>query len=314
MFSQELDEVNMTFMDSLANNPASGGIYGQPTNPTDGDVLNVVNQMKDREMRDFKDKANFMADLSLKQEKARAIFDPSKFGGPGSNQYGGPGGAAEAKAPNMNANTINAGDPNQMSGYEKGELGIKQQGVNLESQRLKQTGKLGQEALDIKTAQEKLNQQKSDQINANKQADMERKIEEANQRIELAQNALQSKNTNAEATLAAHKEMAAAVEERHKLEIANMQNRFDTTSKQHQQTIDNLSEQLKQRGRSKTTTELNPDGTKKIVTTERGSAADTINVIGKDGNQYTIPKDKLNDMDADGTPHWKQPDDQGAEE
>lgn len=278
-----------TFMDSLASSPGNSGIYGQSGPASTEGMLGIVNQLKDREMKDFKDKATFMSDLSLKQERLRSLFDPE-----------------QSKQQQQPMQSRVAADPNQMTGYEKGELGVRQQGMNLESQKLAQTGKLGQEALDIKGQQENLNKQKSDQINATKQADMQRKIDESSQKIELAQKALENKNNNAEQSLQAHKDMAAAVEERHKLEMSNMQSRFDTTSQQHQQTIDNLTNQLKQRGRSRTTTEINPNGTKKEVTTERGDAADSINVIGKDGKSYTIPKDKLNDMDSDGTPHWKQ--------
>lgn len=67
-------------MDSLAANPgsSSSSIYGQPQSPSDNDTLKIVNQLRNRELDDFKNKANFMADLSLKQEKLRDIFkDPA---------------------------------------------------------------------------------------------------------------------------------------------------------------------------------------------------------------------------------------------
>ena len=274
-------------MDRLSANPSStSSIYGMPDQQSDQSVLDIVNKLKDREMQDFRDKANFMSDLSLRQEqRMRNLYDPEK-----SNL-------------NQKQNTVMV---NQMTPYEQGELGIKQQGLNLESQRIGQQGKLGQQALDIKSQQEQLNKQKSDQINAQKQADLERKINEANQKIELAQQALQQKSDNAAAQLEAHKALAAAVEERHKLELDMKQHQFDVTSEQHQKQIKLLEERLKQAGVTETTTEINPERTRETVTTKRGDKAGTVNVIGKDGNQYTIPRDKLNDMDADGTPHWKQ--------
>ena len=291
-------------MDNLAANPKGGsGIYGQP-GPDNTDVMGMVNQMKDREMMDFKNKANFMSDLSLKQDKMRALFNPDRLGlrdnlQPGQTMEGGP--------PNVQI----AQDPNQMTGYQKGELGVRQQGLNLESQKIGQTGKLGQEAINVKNQQLELNQQKSNQIHEQKLADMQRKTNEADAKIQQAQAALESKNNNSEQTLQAHKDLAAAVEERHKLEIAQKDAQFQKKSEEHQQTIKSMEAKLKQGANTKTTTETNPDGTKRTVTTQKGDAADSVQVTGKDGKTYTIPKDKLNDMDADGTPHWKQ---QGGED
>lgn len=300
-------------MSSLAASPGNSSIYGQPKQTSDDDVLGIVNQMKDREMQDFQKKAIFMADLSNKQERMRALFDPSgPTGGQGQPVVGG-GGQQGPIGQAGQQNTVMAKDPNEMTGYEKGELGVRQQGLNLESQKMAQQGKLGQESMDIKQQQEKLNQQKSDQINAQKQADMQRKSDEADQKIALAQKALEDKNNNAETALKAHQDMAAAVEERHKLEMQKLQDRFDTTSKQHQLTIDNLTEQIKQKGRSKTTV-TDSTGASRTTTTEKGSAADTVKVKGKDGQMYEIPKDKLDDKDADGTPHWIQQDQPQKEE
>jgi hypothetical protein len=284
----------MTFMSSLAANPSGGsGIYGQPNQQSDQDVLGIVNQLKDREMNDFKNKAVFMSDLSLKQDKLRALFDPSKEGGPQQQQQQGP-------------NVVLGKDPNEMSGYEKGELGIRQQGLGLERQKIAQQGKLGQEGLDIKSAQERLNQQKSDQINKNKQDDMQRKIDESNAKIEQAQKALESKNNNAEQALEAHKAMAAAVEERHKLELAQKDAQFKKVQEQHQQTIDQLEVKIKQAGHSK---QVKKDSQGNVITTEttKGDAAETVNVKGPDGKTYPIPKDKLDDWNKN---HQQQDDQQ----
>jgi site-specific recombinase len=154
---------------------------------------------------------------------------------------------------------------------------------------------MGQEALDIKSKQEQLNQQKSDQIDAIKKADMDRKIADSNAKIEQAQAALKQKSTTADQQLKMHKDMADAVEERHKLEMAQKDMQFQITSKQHQNQIDAMQKRLDQAGSSTTTTELNADGTKKTVTTKKGS---TVSVTGKDGKPYTIPADKLDDWNA----------------
>lgn len=287
-------------MDSLAANPSSG-IYGQPSQ--NQDVMGLVNQLKDREKQDFQDKANFMSNLSIKQDRLKRLYGLD----------GGQGSQGPQSSQGQPMNTVMAQDPNQLTGFQKADLGIRQQQLGQEGQKIAQQGKLGQEALDVKGQQEKLNQQKSDQINAQKTADMQRKIDESNAKIEQAKAALESKNTNAEASLQAHKELAAAVEERHKLEMANMQHRFDITSDQHQKTIDNLTEQMKQKGRTKTTTNINAAGNQKTVTTERGNAADTVQVIGKDNKSYTIPKDKLPEWQANHAPDDNSSDDSSGQ-
>lgn len=297
----------MTFMANLAANPSGSSIYGQPSANDDMESLGIVNKIKDREMKDFQDKANFMADLSIKQDRMKRLFDTQ---GPFNQPNPGQNGQQQGQP-----NVVMGKDPNTMTGYEKGELGVRQQGLNLESQKLGQQNKLGEQALGIKADQEKLNQQKSDQINDTKQKDMQRKIDDANNKLGLAYDQLNNKANSLDQTLAAHKAVADAMEERHKLELAQKDAQFQKTSQQHQQTIDNLTEQLKQRGKSQTTTEVNADGTKKTSTTLKGSAADTVNVVGKDGKTYTIPKDKLDDWNANHKPDSDQSDnnDEGEE-
>ncbi len=280
----------MGFMDNLAANPRGSGIYGQVQPTSDQDVLGIVNQLKDRDMSDFKNKANFMADLSLKQDKMRALFDPSKLGGPSQ------GADIQGGQPNVVFH-----DPNAMTGFEKNKINLEQQGLGLEKQKLAQNKSLGENAQAIKQQQADLAQQKSDQINAGKQADLQRKIEDADKKLEFARQKLEVDSGNKDKALQAHKDLAAAMEERHKLELENKQHQFDVTSAQHQQQIDRLNEQLKQSGETEQTTEISPDGTKKIVKTKKGGN-DTVKVTGKDGKSYMIPKDKVDDWNKNHMP------------
>src|SRR5260370_12448799 len=97
-----------TFMDNLGANPSGSGIYGQPKEDSEGDMLSVVNKLKDREMQDFQTKANFMSDLSLRQEaRMRSLYDPSKA----------------ANAPKDVAPAQVMTNPNQMTEAQKSELG-----------------------------------------------------------------------------------------------------------------------------------------------------------------------------------------------
>lgn len=307
-------------MDNFAN-AASGnsGIYGQsgPVGMGTGDALALVNQLKDREMRDFKDKANFMADLSLKQDRLRKLYDPANMNGDSGNINGGMNGQPRS--------VMLARDPTQMTPYEKGELGIRQQQVGMEGQRIAQEGKLGQGRLDIQQEKERLNEEKNRQIFETKQADMQRKIEESNAKLELAQKQLDSKNTNAENALQAHKDIAAAIEERHKLEMQQMQMKYDELKRMHDATIANMNNKTNQNRNTRTTTEINPEGTRRTTTTERGfqnkssnvptqNPDGTYSVVGPDGKKYTIPANKLDDWNQNHQPESEQDENQSDNE
>jgi len=288
-------------MDSLAANPAgSSSISGMPAVQNNGNVLDIVNNLKDREMQDFKNKANFMSDLSIKQDRLKSLFNPNDGWNPSASPSGQGGQGGQQPQQPQQMNTVFR-DPNALSGYEKGELGIRQQGLNLDQQKMAQAGKMGEQALGIKQQSEQLAQQKSDQINAQKTADMQRKIDESGQKFAAAQAELDRKTKAGEDTLQAHKDLAAAVEERHKLELAQGQAKLDQKDaefqdlkKQHQTLMDQAA--------NSTVTKTDNQGNQITTKTSKGS---TVNAIGKDGNTYTIPADKLNDMDSDGTPHWK---------
>ena len=280
--------VKMTFMDSLASNPSSG-IYGQPGIGSNNDALSLVNRIKDREMQDFKNKADFMADLSLRQEsRMRQLYDPNKPA------------LAGGQVPQ---NVVMTKDPNEITPYQQADLGIRQRAQSINSQRLAQQGKLGEQALGIKTQQEALNRQKNEQINTQKQADLQRKIDESNQKLALAQQALTNKTTNAADQLQARKDYQAAVEERHQAEMDLKQHQFDLVNDQHQQQIKDLETKLKQNANTKTTTTLDPSGNTKTVDTQRGIQSTapvrnpdgTYTVTTPDGRTGTIPGDKLDD-------------------
>jgi hypothetical protein len=283
-------------MSSLAANPGGSGVYGQPGQQDD--TLGIVNQLKDRELRDFKDKSNFMSDLSFRQEaRMRALFDPSGHQGvPQGDQQGQSG---------QPMNTVMAKDPNAMTGYEKGELGIRQQGLGLEQQKTAQTGKMGEEKLGIQSAQEKLNQQKSDQANAAKQADLQRKVDESSQKFAAIQAELERKTKAGEDTLQAHKDLAAIVEERHAAERAMTQHKMDTQDEQFKKLRTEHDALLKQ---SQNTKQVKKDAQGNVITTEttKGSAAETVDVVGKDGKKYTIPADKVDDWNKNHQPEGEQ--------
>ena len=259
-------------MDRLSANPTGSGIYGQPKRQRNdtGEMLSIVKQLKDREMQDFQKKAQFMSDLSLQQDRSRRIFD------------------TQQQQQNPQEMDVVFQDLNYISPTDKAELGIKQQGVDLESQRLSQSGKLGQEALDIKQSQHELNQQKSDQINALKQAELERATAESNRKLELTQAELDRKIKSGEDTLELRRELAAAMEERHKLEIAMKQQQLEISNQQRDTALKAEQDRNDQSRFSRSTTALNPEGTERTTTIQRGTPAKRVKVVGPNGKSGTI--------------------------
>jgi hypothetical protein len=285
-------------MDSLAANPSgSSSMYGQGGNqpPDISTPLYLVNQLKDREMKDFKDKANFMSDLSFKQDRLKALFDPSR-----------PSFGENQPSPAMPDPQHPFGDRDAISGPQKADLAMKQQGMDLDKAKLAQQGKLGQEALDIRTSQEALNQQKSDSIHQQKIAESERKQEEFRQKMELATQALGDKTKSADEQLKLHQSIAENTKAFHEAEKSIMDLKFKKSQSDHEDAMKAMKDKLDQAKRTSTTTTIDPSGNKRTVDTKRGSAADTVQVKGKDGQLYEIPADKKEEWDQQHAPEEEQ--------
>jgi len=294
-------------MDRLAANPSGsdGGIYGMPAPGNDSDTLSIVNRLKDREFEDYKNKARFDDERSLRQEsRMRQLFDPNK----NTN--------SQPQINNQAGIIPNILTPDQQV-YQQQQL--EQPRLDMESKKLDSQNRFGQQGLAIKDAQEKLNETKNNQINQDRDADRERKVNEANQKITVAQKTLEDRTANSAAQLQAHKDMAAAIEERHKLELENQKFDFNAKLTEQKRQFDETSglhkQQITDAENSQTTTEVNPDGTKKTVTTKKGDAIPrpapvknpngTYHVHGPNGYETDIPADKLDDWNAN---HQNVPD------
>lgn len=280
----------MAFLNNLVNNP-TGGIYTPNSGPAPIDPLALINQVKDRDLRDFKDKANFMADLSLRQDRMKQIYD----------MY-------DAQGQPRNVQMVN--DPNaaggQMSAYQKGELDLKQKELtqqgNIESQRIAQQGKLGQEAADTRSAQEKLNQQKSDQIYQQKQNELQAKVDEATKRAQESADKLKQQESDFNKRLDNEREHQRNMEDLYKAGQAQKDHEFQQNNELNKQRIQALEDRINQSANTKTTTTISPDQNTRTTTVQRGSygpAAPTKNPDGTytvttpDGTKGTIPGDKL---------------------
>lgn len=305
-------------MDNLAANPKGGsGIANQPgSTGMDSDPLGYVNAIKDREMVDFKNKANFMSDLSLKQERMRAMFDPSRLGLDDNKQTG------QAGQPGQGGQNVVLGqDPNAMTGYEKGELGVRQQQLGVEKDKLKQQGKLGQEALDIKGSQEKLNQEKSDQIHKQKIDELTAKQEDFRQKLELAQKALTDKNAGLDKQLELHKTIAENTKAFHDAEMAKKDLDFARKEAEHKDAMKVIQDKLKA---ASSTHQVRRDAQGNEITTDtqRGDAIGqpiknsdgTYTVTAPDGTKGKIPANKLDHWMQNHQPGQDQQDNQGGDD
>lgn len=268
-------------MDSLASNPGGSGIYGQPRQD---DMLSIVNQLKDREMRDFKDKSNFMSDLSIKQDRLRNRFN---FEDSWMNTGKNPG-----QQQPQQMNTVMAEDPNAMTGYQKGQLGIRQQEMGLDREKMVQQGKMGQQTIDIKKSQEELNQQKSDQIKVQKENELNKKVEMSKATLDQKGETIDNLKTYRDAVEARHQLEIEKKDAAHDADKKQLQGNFDRTHEQMQQKIKLQEQQAEDAKNIETTTELNADGTKKTVTTKKG-AKKRIAVAGPNGESGTIEEDDV---------------------
>lgn len=284
-----------TFMQSLSSNPSGTGVYGATPQQSDQDVLGIVNRIKDRDMMDFQEKANFMSDLTLRQNRLQKLYggdsiDPATapIGGSPQDSQGQPG----VQQPQ---NTV-LDKSQEITPYQQGQLGIDRAKLQQEQQKIGQS----EEATTIKSAQEKLNQQKSDQINANKQAQLEDNVRKEQDNVKIAQQKLEQAGNDFATRTAAMQDYQKAMEAYHNANMERLQGNFDITSKQHQQTIDDMQKKIDQMSKTTTKTAINPEGTEKTVTTQRGNEPPPGRVwgIGKDGNQYPVPIDKIDDWNA----------------
>lgn len=263
---------------------------GSSAMPT-GDILDIYNNIKDREMRDFQNKASFMADLSLKQERLRKMYDnmDSTYGmGPQITD-------TQKTATNPSGqpqNTVMAADPNALTGYQKADLALKQQGQNIESQRVAQTGQLGQQKLDIQSAQEKLNQQKSDQVYETKQADLQRKYDEAATKAKESDAKLKQNETDLDKRLAAAKEHEKNMADLHKAQMDLQQSKYDKAVSDHKDAMNKMQQRLDQQ---KNTQTVKRDAQGNIISTTDTSRGGKTLMYGPDGSQHMIANEKIQD-------------------
>lgn len=156
----------------------AGAYYGDPGQQNTGieDILPLFHAVRDRNMQDYKDKAAFDSDLAIRQENSRRVFDPNRAGtslstvGGGGGRTTNPDISMGLTAPNPEIATNLKED---LTPQDKAKFGLEKSSQDIERSKIAQQGKLGEEALGIKTAQEKLNQEKSENIHQTKLSQQE---------------------------------------------------------------------------------------------------------------------------------------------
>lgn len=195
-----------------------------------------------------------------------------------------------------------------MSEYQKANLGLEREkmGTNtlLEREKLAQSKNIGEERLKLQEGTLELNKLKNEQIYETKIKEMERKTEESESKLKLAQDALVGKEKSADA-LAAHREaLIEATNARHALDLARRDAELAQKTAYQEAQIADMQKKLDAASNVTQTTAVNDDGTEKTVTTQRGSTTPTTNsttmvsMRGPDNKIYNIPADKVKDAET----------------
>lgn len=257
----------MGFWDSLNRNPSGSGIYdsgGGGGGFTAEDLFANDAELRRRDMNDFRQKNQFMADLSNRQPNARNVFNPE-------------GGMKQATA---GMNTYLKEDPDRITPFQQAGLNLKKEDLGIDRAKLAQSGKLGEEKLALSEKGHELDVKKNQQIFDTKHADMQRKSDEANSKLDLAERQLQSRQGDAMALAARHKAELDARTAQHELDNYRKDQALADTQKKHEAEIAAMNERLRQSRGSKTKTSLNAEGTEKTVETTKGDNQDEDDPLG----------------------------------
>lgn len=262
----------MSFVDELRqrnlSNPTTSAQNG---NFDTDDIMTLLGHVRDRNLSDYEKKAQFNSDLSLRHNRLSSMLNPE------TGQEKSPWASQQ---PNVQFKDNNP-DITPLQGAEIGQKGKE---LGLQTEELKHNVASQTQKQSLAEREFGLEQQKNKQIYDTKQADMQRKIDEANHKLELAYTQLGDKSANQAAVLASHQAIQAAMEERHKLELANKDLQFNESKRLHDAQIAKMQSDSESKNAStEKTTEVNPEGTKKTETTIKGGKIGRIRVMAPEG-------------------------------
>lgn len=242
----------MGFFDEIINSPNNSGIYGSGRSRTMdlGGVLSADSELRRRDMNDFKNKNQFMSDLSLRQNRLGNVFNTQ----------------TEQQKP---MNVVFKDD--SITPFQKAQLDIKKDDNTIDRAKLAQTSKLGEEKLDLAKAGHELDVKKNQNIYDTKHAEMQRKVDESNNRLGLAYDQLQNKQNDANSQINYHKAQMDALKAQHELDNHRRDSAAEETKRMHDAQIQALQDRIDQTGNTETTTELDESGKKRTVKVKKGT-------------------------------------------
>lgn len=281
-----------------------GAYFGDPGQGNNGadsltQLLPIFHEIKNRELHDYEMKGRINQDLAIRQERQRLMFDPATGMGKTTNN--------EISKGINNANPEMATAVKEdLTPQDKAKFGLEKSAQDIEKSKIAQQGKLGEERVGVQKAQEELNATKNENIHNIKMADMQRKVDEATQRMGLAYSQLEQRGNDSAAHLDFMKAKAAADEARFNLELTRRDAAHEETVRYHNARIDEANKRLEAAGQPTIeSTEVNADGTHKTVTKSKGEnkaydSNTTYRMKGKDGKAYMVSGKDMDKAKKDG--------------
>lgn len=275
------------------------GIDTGPINPES--VMPLIRAVRNRDLEDLQARGQIEGDLAIRQANLRRIYglDPTPPA---------LGAAFSATGLTPPAPGISTQLKEDISPLDKAKLGLEKSAQDIESSKVKQAGQLGSERLDIQQQQADINRQKSDQIHETKIADLQRRADEATQRMGMFYDKLQQNANDNAAHLNFLTSKSAADEARHQLELAQkdrqlqQQQDYNTAriadlNKKYNDELTTIGYKRDEQGNLVQTTVRKG----KVPPAKSGAfdSSTTKAFVGKDGTKYDIPMDKVDQFQQD---------------
>lgn len=171
-----------------------------------------INRMRNRDLDDLR-ASNAIMNPSIRPDRLRQVFDPNM---------------QQQEQPQ------NVVFQPSMTDFQRAQLGLQErqlgQAGHLESRKLDQSERFGQEKLGIQGAAQELNELKNEQIYDTKLKEIQRKSEEAENRLKFAERQLQSNENNLMAQDQFKRAQMDAINARHSLDLAQKDSQFAATN------------------------------------------------------------------------------------
>jgi hypothetical protein len=264
----------MGFFDSLMQNPRGSGIYGDngPSNLSNelGTFMSVRKKQREDDENQGYRQANFQADLSNRMNRMNSIYGDNPMS-PGMGKPGGPTGLVTGLN-NPQMQTEYKENPGTINPLQRETLNLKKEDLANDREKIRATTALAKTRLGLSSDRLDLDTEKNQNIYDTKQADLQRKKDEADARLKLSEGQLKQKTNDAATQIQWHKDKMAADEARHQLEMAQKDAQLSSLQRYRDQQI----EAQRRRGdlseESTTTAERDDQGNVTKSTTKKGGS------------------------------------------